>query len=230
MKPNHKNPPANLVVFDIDGTLSDSVAIHQQAFIAALRSLGVEEMDTNFKTYKHHTDSYIAKTIYEKAMGLPFDQETLLKFEAHLYAFMKEHAIAEIEGTKAVIRYFEQQPNWGIAYATGSLLKPAVYKLTQIGLKYADKQLVTANTFYDRASIVQTAIDQAKVYYGQTDFEKIVSIGDGLWDLKTAQALGVHFIGIGAKHKALLLKEGAKLCWDDWTAFSIAEIEELIET
>ena len=229
MKQIHMHPPTQLIVFDIDGTLSDSVSIHQQAFIAALKALGIEEMDTNFKTYKHHTDSYIAKTIYEKAMGLPFDQEVLLKFEAHLYAFMKERAIDAIKGAKAVIRYFEQQPDWGIAYATGSLLKPAAYKLAQIGVDYIDAQLVTANDFYDRASIVQTAINQAKIYYNQNDFETIVSVGDGLWDLKTAQALGVHFIGIGEKHKALLLREGAKLCWEDWNAFAIAEIEELIE-
>lgn len=55
----------NLIVFDIDGTLTDSVAIHQAGFVQALKHLGVTAMDENFHAYKHHTDLHIARSIYE---------------------------------------------------------------------------------------------------------------------------------------------------------------------
>ena len=62
----------NLIVFDIDGTLTESVEIHQKGFINALTHLGVQNIDSNFKEYKHHTDSFIAKEIYENDKSSPF--------------------------------------------------------------------------------------------------------------------------------------------------------------
>mgnify|MGYP000669299615 CR=1 FL=1 len=55
-----------LVIFDIDGTLTDTVLLHQKAFTQSLTQLGVQEIDTNYNEYLHHTNSYIAKGIFEK--------------------------------------------------------------------------------------------------------------------------------------------------------------------
>ena len=52
-----------LAVFDIDGTLTDSVSIHHNAFNKSLIQFGFDNYNSNFNTYKHHTDSYIFKTI-----------------------------------------------------------------------------------------------------------------------------------------------------------------------
>ena len=48
-------------------------------------------------------------------------------------------------------------------------------------------------------------IDKAKEQYGVAEFEKIVSVGDAVWDLKTAANLNIGFIGINepAKFKFL---------------------------
>lgn len=54
-----------LAIFDIDGTLTDSIDIHQAAFRGALELVGVTEYDGNWGNYKHHTDSYIFRAIYE---------------------------------------------------------------------------------------------------------------------------------------------------------------------
>jgi beta-phosphoglucomutase-like phosphatase (HAD superfamily) len=53
----------NLIVFDIDGTLADSVNIHQEAFKQSLNLIGVKEFNDKFGAYLHHTDSHIAKVI-----------------------------------------------------------------------------------------------------------------------------------------------------------------------
>jgi beta-phosphoglucomutase-like phosphatase (HAD superfamily) len=51
----------NLIVFDIDGTLTDSVKVHQKAFTEMLLEIGVRQVNAEYKSFKHHTDSYIAK-------------------------------------------------------------------------------------------------------------------------------------------------------------------------
>lgn len=50
-------------------------------------------------------------------------------------------------------------------------------------------------------------IAKAQVHYQVDKFAKIVSIGDGAWDIKTAKALRLPFIGVG--DKAHLTRLGA---------------------
>jgi len=53
-------PKENLLIFDIDGTLTDSVPVHQTGFRNALKNSGITDYDNNFSGYKHHTDSFIS--------------------------------------------------------------------------------------------------------------------------------------------------------------------------
>jgi phosphoglycolate phosphatase-like HAD superfamily hydrolase len=212
-----------LVVFDIDGTLTDSVAQHQSAFVAALQHMGVQEINTDFKVYKHHTDAHIAKVIYELDRKESFSEKLLKQFEDLLHDFLNKNAIAEIGGALKAINILLQH-DIAICFATGSLYKPAVYKLAQSGIHFDTLQLSTSNQFEDRESIVKAAIDQAGVYYQQQSFERIISVGDGLWDLLTAQQLGIEFVGIGAKHKEVMTTYGMALHFDDWTTFTIEHL------
>ena len=70
----------NLIVFDIDGTLTDSVKIHQKAFTEMLYEIGVNSINSNFKTFKHHTDSFIAKEIDETDKGDEFSKSKIIEF------------------------------------------------------------------------------------------------------------------------------------------------------
>ena len=206
----------NLLVFDIDGTLTDSVAIHQKAFVHALHEVGVENINTNFKTYLHHTDSFIAKTIYEKDRNECFSNLKIAQFEASLNRIVQQSAIKEILGAKHTIALLEQQTSFGVCYATGSLLLPAQYKLESIGIVYSKEQLVASNHIHERENIVQQAIQQAAIFYKTKKFNRVISIGDGLWDLHTANNLGIEFIGIGVSNKEVLFQNGMKNHFDDF--------------
>jgi len=52
-----------IVIFDIDGTLTDSVAQHQSAFESAVRP----SLRTDWSSYTHHTDSAIFEQAWEEA-------------------------------------------------------------------------------------------------------------------------------------------------------------------
>lgn len=225
----------NLIVFDIDGTLTQSVAIHQLAFIQALKNMSVTQIDTNFKAYKHHTDSYIAKEIYETDKQVHFSEAQVNEFEKHLYNLICSQHIEEISGAKRMVEFLENETDYGVCYATGSLRTPAEYKLNSIGVAYAKNQLTASNTILDREGIVQQAINKAQAFYNVDQFNQIVSVGDGLWDLHTARHLDLGFIGIGG-NKDVLLEHGARHYYPDFKEligarfatfnFALAQIKE----
>lgn len=199
----------NLVVFDIDGTLVDSVSIHQKGFVQALKQMGVQSIDSNFKTYRHHTDSYIAKEIYEKDKKEEFSSAMLERFETLLYDFMKEHAFSPIIGAKVLVDQIDNKTDFAVAYATGSLLRPAQLKLESIGLNVRNACLVASNQIEDREGIVSEAITRAEILH-ETKFKRVISVGDGLWDLKAAGNLNLEFRGVGEKNKEVLIRNGMK--------------------
>lgn len=78
---------------------------------------------------------------------------------------------------------------------------------------------MAANHIYERENIVGQAIEKSKTFYGRDSFDRIISIGDGLWNLKTANNLGIEFIGIGPVNKEVMCAHGMQQHFDDLTAF-----------
>ncbi|BDS13185.1 HAD family hydrolase [Aureispira anguillae] len=217
----------NLVVFDIDGTLTDSVAVHQHCFRVALQQFGVADVTMNFGTFKHHTDSFIAKEIIEHSTTTVFNTSEVAQFETFLMEeLLKAESIPEIKGAKQIIEFLENETNYAICYATGSLRRPAAYKLECIGIEFQDWQLVASNQLYEREEIVAKAILNAQKQYGLSQFDTVISIGDGLWDLKTARNLGLEFIGMGTANKKRLEQNGSSINLDDFTQFNLPSIEK----
>ncbi len=212
--------PKNLIVFDIDGTITDSVKVHQKAFYKMLIEIGVSKIDIEFNSFMHHTDSYIAKEIYENDQDLTFSQQKLTEFENGLNEKIKLENFNEVAGAKKLIEKLEKENDFGICYATGSLRKPAEYKLKSIGINFKDIQLVASNNILERENIVKEAILNAKIHYKVKKFDRIICVGDGLWDLLTAKNLNVEFIGIGLKNKEILIENGAKIVLENLIDFT----------
>lgn len=211
----------SLIVFDIDGTLTDSVKIHQQSFTEALHEIGVTAINSEFKTFKHHTDSYIVKEIYENNFQKPFSKEKFIQFEKILTEKISCEKINEIKGVKKMIEFLENKTDFGICYATGSLRRAAELKLKSINIKFDSNLLIASDDIYEREGIVSNAIENALKYYQVEKFDRIISVGDGLWDLLTAQNLGLEFIGIGLKNKEILIQNGAKIVFKNLTKFKV---------
>ena len=71
----------NLIVFDIDDTLTKSEYQHQLAYVNAMKAFGISKINSNWKEYEHHTDSYILKGNYENNLSDSFDFSFVSKFE-----------------------------------------------------------------------------------------------------------------------------------------------------
>ena len=59
-----------------------------------------------------------------------------------------------------------------------------------------------------REDILKAAVSRSLEQHGVSCFERIVSIGDGLWDVRTAGRLNFAFLGIGCGESATRLEQG----------------------
>ena len=85
---------------------------------------------------------------------------------------------------------------WQIAVATGGWGPSARLKLSVAELAIDDAVFACADDGRSRADIVRLARDRAEAFYGRR-FDRVVSIGDGVWDVQTAIELDMPFVGIG---------------------------------
>ncbi len=185
----------------------------------SLASLGIVDIDIDYNNYKHHTDSYALRYNYERNFETPFPNNLLDDFETDLVHQMSLFdPVKEIEGAKSLIQFFREN-QVSFCFATGALPKPAKIKLDQCDIWYDERLLATSKTHESREGFVIDAIERAKGYYAKSEFDQIISVGDGLWDLKTAQNLSLDFVGIGDKNKKKLLANGAKNCFTNLEEF-----------
>lgn len=218
----------NLIVFDIDDTLTKSEYQHQLAYVNAMKAFGITEINQNWRDYEHHTDSFILKENYEQNLREAFDFSFVERFETKMTELiLTMQAVKAIKGARAVVESFSANPNYAVSFATGSFLKPAFVKLNQAGIQYDSDLVVGSNTIYSREGIVEQAMEKAKVFYQVDAFDHIIAVGDGIWDLKAAKNLGLHFIGIGIKNYSDFKKEHVKLHIEDWSAFDLAKAEAI---
>lgn len=210
-----------LFVLDIDDTLTRSESQHQTAYVEAMKARGIVDIDQHWKGYTHHTDSYILKENFLRNKSTPFSFSFIEEFEPTMLAFLRElKPVHAIEGALDALEAMREQ-GVGVCMATGSLLEPAFLKLKQAGIPYEPELVAASNRLFSRESIVENAIERAKAAYEVEGFDRIVSVGDGLWDLKTARNLGLEFIGIGNKNIVDFQRESCAHHMVDWTSFDL---------
>lgn len=216
----------NLIVFDIDDTLTKSENKHQESYVNTMLDFGITEINQDWKSYQNVTDSYILKVNYEANLNKTFDFSFIPEFEEK----MNEKILAlpkaeEIAGASKIVDFFMKETDYAICFATGSLLQPAYIKLTQANINFVPDLLEASNNIYTREEIVKSAIEKAKKYFQVNEFTNIISVGDGIWDLKTARNLGVHFLGIRDKNLADFKQENIKSHISDWNDFDFNKIQ-----
>jgi len=190
-----------LYIFDIDGTLTDSIPTYIKAITQVLSDIGLTDIDTDYDNYLHHTDRYAL---------------------AYNYELQKYAPSTEIKGAQKTLLTL-QKNNIPFAYGTGAFPKATIVKMNQAKLPLIKEVLATSMHSMTREGFVKQAIDKAKTYYNQIGFQRVIAVGDGLWDLRAAQNVGIEFIGVGLKNKQALLDAGCELWIEDLTDFPIIQ-------
>ena len=204
----------NLVIFDIDGTLTNTVCMDSDIFLNAfMNHLNINELNSNWYEYKYSTDSGFALEIFENHVGrLPADEEIdVIKedfFNSLLSKITQNPASCDpVSGAETIFNEVLKTQRWDTAIATGGWEKSALMKLKYASIDYQNSPVASSDDHIERHEIIKVAIERSKQHYNKKLYDYVVYIGDRHWDYKAAQELGIGFIGIGDELRKAQLKE-----------------------
>src|SRR5688572_7628496 len=115
----------HLVMFDIDGTLTETCAVDSDCFARAVsQTLGLADIDTDWTRYRHVTDSGIADEIVRRSLGrAPHDGELdeICDVFVRLLgeSFISGAPCRAIAGAAGVLDALSARPDVAVALATG---------------------------------------------------------------------------------------------------------------
>ncbi|MCX6348325.1 MAG: haloacid dehalogenase-like hydrolase [Candidatus Aureabacteria bacterium] len=206
-----------LIVFDVDGTLTRTVEVDADCYVRAFADIfGIRGIDTDWSRYRDYTDGGIAREIFETKRRRAPSPEDVARLVGRFIALLaaageKDPSLfSPVPGAAEAIRGLEEDGTFRLALATGCWLASARLKLQLAGLKLDHLPIATSDDALNRSAILKLAVERAgKPPQGR--WEKVVYLGDGVWDVRTTRALGMPFLGVGdAERIAKMRAEGAR--------------------
>ena len=190
-----------VVIFDIDGTLTQTNAVDSECFIRSVREiLGVEDFETDWSQYQFVTDSGVAQEISQRYCDRPMSGALTKAFHEHLMNCLREQPrslFQPIPGAVDFVKSLVESPDHAIAFATGAHEASARYKLETAGFKIEGLPLASSSDAVVREHIMLQALDRAARAH-QARFSEVVYFGDASWDVEATSNLGWKLVGIGS--------------------------------
>lgn len=220
----HPQAIMNLAVFDVDGTLLNNLSCEDACYAQALRDvLRISALDTDWARYEHVSDAGVAVEAFRRQ----FDSDpTPEQVEATISHFLDLLAAAHratpgsiqpVAGARHILRALADR-GWAVAIATGAWRRAAEFKLSVAGVTHSGIPMATSEDGPARTAIIANARSQAERLHGIDAFDRVVSIGDGAWDIRAARALAIPFVGLAPGPRAERLRSaGASIVLEDFS-------------
>ena len=201
-----------LAIFDIDGTLTETNSVDSVCFVRAMADAhSIEGVSTDWGAYAHTTDSYITRQLFSERFGRAPDDSEVSRFTSRFVSLLEDYKakdaslFKEVGGAAEALARLGLEPGWALAVASGCWRGSGLMKLRAAGLELGDVPAAFAEDGESREEILSAALARAGEFYGTGSFERVVSLGDGLWDVRAARNLGCPFVGVarGARAKRL---------------------------
>ncbi len=212
-----------LAMFDIDGTLTETVRADDACFVEALGQVfGFREVDTDWAGYPHATDSGIIAELSCRRRGRPPQAEELADFQecflSLLQAAAAEEPFVEVTGARALMARLRESDGFAVAIATGGWKCTAEFKLATAGFDARALPAAFANDAHARQDIMRASLARAAQAYAVDGFTTMIYVGDGVWDARAAKQLGWRFIGIAREEerRQRLNAEGVRNVFPDY--------------
>lgn len=209
------------ILFDLDGTLTDSGLGITGAAQYALRQMGIDVPDR--KSLSYCVGPPLTDVFMEK-FGMTAEQasETL----RHYRRYYGEKGLFENEVYPGMEELLQKLSAAGkkLIVATSKPEKFAVIILEHFGLARHFDLIAGASmdeSRYRKNEVIRYALDRAKI----RDMDKAVMVGDRKFDVEGAREFGIKCIGVtyGYGTKEELMEAGA-----DFIAESVAEIASFV--
>ena len=215
-------------LFDLDGTLVDSVYQHVLAWKEALDREGVE-----LSVWRIHRKIGMSGGLFANMLlretKLEITDERLERLRQwHADAFNRQHtqgSVRPLPGARELLAYLtEQQIPWAIA--TSGRMETAAHNLKALGVDPSKVPVVTRDQV--RHAKPDPDLFLAAAARLGVDIHQSLVVGDSVWDMLAAQrarALGVGLLSGGYGHTELQ-QSGAFRVYDD-PADMLRHIDEI---
>ena len=188
-----------MIVFDVDGTLLGGEQHDWKSFDDAFEEAAGFPFPPDFFT---NISEVTAEAIVRQALvDVPQADKTRIIDETRRGYLARNQAAHEATG-EAFARTHGVDELWKelrdrkmpFAIATGDWHETISYKLSAAGIDVQGVPMATSSDCYARADIIRTAVERAG-----GELSASVYVGDGVWDLRATQLLGIPFIGCGSR-------------------------------
>ncbi|WNL46671.1 HAD family hydrolase [Dyella sp. BiH032] len=209
--------PRTAFLFDLDGTLVDSVYQHVLAWKEALDAEGVE-----LSVWRIHRKIGMSGGLFTNILlretGLEITEERLQRLhQRHVEAFNRQHSqglVRPLPGARELLAYLtEQAYPWAIA--TSGRMATAAHNIEALGVDPSKVPVITRDQV--RHAKPDPDLFLAAAEKLGVDIQHSLVIGDSIWDMLAAQrarALGVGLLS-GGYGEAELSSSGAFRVYDD---------------
>jgi phosphoglycolate phosphatase-like HAD superfamily hydrolase len=201
----------NLIMLDIDGTLTQSYEYDREIFgLAIAEVIHGPPVDADLNIYIDKTSSGVTSEAIQRLTGNPPEpkqvEEVKRRVLKHLERMYRESPLIfrQVPGASQFLERLRILSGTAIAIATGCWRNEAMFKLQASGLSIEGIPLATSDDDRNRLKIMELAARRGREYYGCKDFERTIYLGDGPWDLQASRSLGFDFIGIGPRVQVLM--------------------------
>ena len=204
-----------LIIFDIDGTLVYSNRVDSQCFADTYQDIyGLPFPSIDWKRYPAVSDTTIFDAVIQEHFQRRPDPEEMADFCTQFVANIEEkrqthpEEFQEVPGARHTIDHLRERPDCVLGIATGGWERPARVKLEHVGISLDTIFFSGADGHWTREAIIGSVTQPALRQHEQ--IEKIVYVGDAIWDVTTTRNLNMDFIGVrrGYDHQ-VLLQQGA---------------------
>ncbi len=192
----------NLAILDIDGTLTDTCDVDAECFLNALVDcFALADIEIDWSVYTHATDAGILEELFQRHfMRSPATDEIAHMqntFAGHLQRAQghNESAFSSVKGAGEFLIRLNGNRAWASVVATGGWAPAALFKLQAANLSVSCP-IVSSDHGTSREVILKKAIETSQSFYHVKTFSRIVSVGDGVWDVRAAKSLRLPFVGI----------------------------------
>src|SRR5262245_41195213 len=133
----------DLIVFDIDDTLTRTMSVDEECFMRALEEVcGFKDVSTDWAGYRHTTDAGIIQEIYKVHAGRGPSAEEVSAFRGTFLGMLtraaEEVPFSEVPGAAGLLKRLARTEGMEVALATGAWGESARLKMASAGMCFDD--------------------------------------------------------------------------------------------
>src|SRR2546429_3908340 len=162
----------HLVMFDIDGTLTETMKGDEECFVRSFEDVfGFADIDTDWSHYPRTTDSGIFHDVFTSRIGRSPTAQEVSRFREHfiqlLVAASSQSPFVPIAGANRLLSGLAQGSSHRVSFATGGWRDSARLKMASAGMCFDDHPAASADDALDRESIMRLSRQRAVERYGE---------------------------------------------------------------